>query len=157
MNRKLLASRLSACLLDLIETGNATRGGVAEAADTSETTARSWVDGQRLPDLHDVHLLAVHAPAIGLRLLSLVTDGTTLGVDYAPVVTVNGTLSDAVAASIDLTARASALAKAMQEAAQGGRTLAASESAHLHGIMQELTETLAMLRGLTTKNTSRSG
>ncbi len=154
MNRNVFLSKQAAVLLDAVDREAITRGSLADAADCSDSKSRNMVAGTTAPDAHDLHLICLRSPAVGLSLLSLVTDGTPLGVDYAPVVTVNGTLADAVAASIELTAKATSLCKVTQADAALGRQTP-ERAAELHGLVQDVAAQLAIVRGLTSKLTAR--
>jgi hypothetical protein len=76
LSRKSMMLRLSATLEEMSERGEVTRCGTAHAADTSVTTVGTWFNGERLPDIHDVHLLCLNLPEAGGAILNLLTEGS---------------------------------------------------------------------------------
>ncbi len=156
MNRKVFTARQSAAMVDLIDRDLTTRGDIAEAGDTSDSTGRLWVSGERVPDIHDLHRLACNMPLVAEPLSKLVFESSVFclqrGVECDEKRSLDAS-TDGLIASV----QGSVELLANWRAAIADKVLTPTETASLLHEVDTLSRDLATFRNQVTRHALRAG
>jgi hypothetical protein len=147
MHSRETKSRLASVLQHFIDADRLRIEQLADAAQTSGRTARRWVDGEQLPDIHEARCIAA-CPQIDLdiRLAIRAVDvsDTSLRIESAEVPALGG-LAGAVRDSLIGACHATQLAKNITEAA-ADKIITPSESAEIMARCAEVQASLDAVR-----------
>lgn len=150
-NKVQLLSRMGSDLTQMSAYNETSVGRVVDAVQTSagDTKVGGWFRGTNLPNLLDLHVLAVNAPAVAYKLATLAFERSSLCVTRGAECRKPGTLAEGLEQSLDAVVAAADLAR------EYGRDVAdqhidMAECSRLVGLIDRLIANLQNLRLLIT-------